>query len=64
MVVRYLEQKTREKPFSLCERQLEKPASRPAAAKGKCKAKEKDTVEIAYTGQQKVSCLMRTTSEE
>ena len=41
--------------FSSHRKQREKPASGPAAAKGKSKGKRKETVGIAYNGQQKVS---------
>ena len=45
MVVRYLEQKNREKQFFSHERQLEKPASGAAAAKGKGKRNSGDCVQ-------------------
>ena len=41
MVVRYLDQKIREKHFSFPERELEKTASSAAAAKGKTKGRGK-----------------------
>ena len=47
--------------FSSRERDLEKPASGAAAAKGNAKGKE--TVEIAYNGQQKVNALEETSAE-
>ena len=39
------------------ERQLKMPACGAAAAKGKSKVKEKETVEIAYSGQHKFTAL-------
>ena len=61
LVVRYLERKTHEKHVCSCERQVEKPASGAAAAKGKCKGKE--TVDIAYNGQPKVNALEKLSVE-
>ena len=57
MVVQHLEQKFREKRFSSCESVLDKPASGAAAAKGKSRVKEKETVEIPSNGRQKVNAL-------
>ena len=63
-VVLYSEQTAREKHFSSGERQLGKPASGAAAAKGKSKGKrKKETVEIPYIGQQKVNALEETSVE-
>ena len=61
MVVRYLEQQVRERHFSSRERELEKSASGAAAAKGTSTRRE--TAEIAYNGQQKVSALEEISAE-
>ena len=54
IVVQYLEQKI-VRNNSSCERQVEKPATGAAAAKGRNKGTGK-TVDIAYNGQQKGQC--------
>ena len=50
-----MEQITREKHFFSRGRLLEKLACSAAAAKSKCKDKGKETVEIAYSGQQRMN---------
>ena len=57
MAVRYLEQTFREKHFSSREGQLEKPASGPAAAKGRTKGGGKNKWETAHNGRRKVTAL-------
>ena len=57
MVVPNFELKFREKPLSSCKRQLEKPVSAAAAAKGKSEGKGKDKWEIIYNGRRTVDAL-------
>ena len=57
------EQKNREKHFSSRDRQLEKPFLALVQPKASLRTKEKETVEIAHNGQQKVNALEETSVE-